>query len=210
MKAFLGLLFYIHPKKGQLNQCLINNLIAKLISFFESLLFQQLFSDSDKMWKVNGFLYQLFPCAVPGGQTVWKCITEAQSEMLPGWRQNQPGVWRANSVLTLAHSIKATISEPFDICHGHTFQGRIWPSARMWSGNCYTMCKEHSWQKDLFYSFGQLQKRESCCPCVKLGSTMCSSQNFTQIPKQDLPRILDFSFMMRMMQTIWPSVPTNK
>lgn len=93
------------------------------------------------MWKVNGFLYQLFPllkrkacvshlcrpppCTVPGGQTVWKCITEAQSEMLPGWRQNQPGVWRANSVLTLAHSIKATISEPFDICHGHTFQGRI-------------------------------------------------------------------------------------
>lgn len=56
----------------------------------------------------------LFSVLLQGGQAVWKCITEAQSEMLPGQRQNQPGVWRANSVLILAHSIKATISEHFD------------------------------------------------------------------------------------------------
>lgn len=133
------------------------------------------------MWTVTGFLHhyvfswkgkQVFnTCAglhhalLHRGQTVWKYITEAQNEMLPGWRQNKPGVWGANSILTLAHSIKATISERFDICQGHIFQGRIWPSVLMRSGGCYTTCKEHSWQKDLLYSLGKYKRGNPLSLC---------------------------------------------
>lgn len=57
--------FYIHPKKKKntnwTDTCLIHNLIPKSVSFFGFLLFQQLFSAADKMWKVNGFLHHLFP-----------------------------------------------------------------------------------------------------------------------------------------------------
>ena len=128
----------------------------------------------------------------------------------PGWRQNQPGFCRALSTHPCAFS-KTAISEHSDICHGYTFQGQIWPSILMRSGNCSTVCKEHSWQEGSFRSFVQLQKRESCCPCAKLGtSTMPSSQNSTQMPMQGLPCILDFSLMTKMMPTMWPSVPTNK
>lgn len=93
-KAFSGLLFITIKKKSQFSQLLINNLISKLGSFFESLLFQQLFSATDKMWTVTGFLHhyvfswkgkQVFnTCAglhhalLHGGQTVWKYITEAR------------------------------------------------------------------------------------------------------------------------------------
>lgn len=54
--------FYIHPKKkSQLNQHLSNSQPYSQIRFFGFLLFQQLFSTTDKMWKVNGFLHHLSP-----------------------------------------------------------------------------------------------------------------------------------------------------
>lgn len=57
--------FYIHLKKSQLNQHLSNSQpysqLGNPIRFFGFLLFQKLFSATDKMWKVNGFLHHLFP-----------------------------------------------------------------------------------------------------------------------------------------------------
>lgn len=62
MKAFSSLFLFISiQKKSQLNQHLSNSQPYSQIRFFGFLLFQQLFSATDKMWKVNGFLHHLFP-----------------------------------------------------------------------------------------------------------------------------------------------------
>lgn len=52
-----------------------------------------------------------------------------------------------------------------------------------WALAAATRQAGRDWQKGLQSLFGQRQKRESCCPCVKLGrSTTCSWQNLSQMP----------------------------
>lgn len=100
--------FYIHPKKANwTNTCLIHNLIPKLgsldSSFPSNYLVPLIKCGRLMAFCITYFLTwrwkQMFhTCTglqnllLQGGQAVWKCITEAQSKMLPGQRQNQPGV----------------------------------------------------------------------------------------------------------------------
>lgn len=127
-----------------------------------------------------------------GDKAVWKCITEAQCEMLPGRRQNQPGVWRANST----HSCTFNKSNHIRTLWLQILLSAMGTHSRAELDQVYwwdLAISEHSWQKDLHYSFGQLQTRGSCFPCVKLGkTTMWGWQNFTQMPEQDLLCFLDF------------------
>lgn len=152
--------FYIHPKKkkSQPNQHLSNSQPYSQIRFFGSL--DSSFSSNYLVplikcgrlmafcityflsWRRKQMFHTctgLFNVLLQGGQAVWKCITEAQSEMLPGQRHNQPGVWRANSVLILAHSIKATISEHFD----SRFYYLPWAHI---PGQNLTKCTDEIWQ----------------------------------------------------------------
>lgn len=81
----------------------------------------------------------LYNALLQGGQTVWNGITEVQGETLPGQRQNQPGVWRANSILILAHPIKATISEHFNSRFFYLPWAHI-------PGQNLTKCTDEIWQ----------------------------------------------------------------
>lgn len=231
MKALSSLVLFISIQNKPI-ECLFNSQPYSHIRFFLWIPpFQHLCNVTDKMWKVNGFPHHLFPhlkreadvshllgspcCAATRGQGYWKHITQAQCETLPGSGWNQPGVWRANStyfcIFNKGNHI-TTLWFQISLSATGTHSRAEFNQVYWWDLAIAIQCsKSTAGRKAYTIHLGSYWNRESCCPCVKLGrSTMCSWQHFTQMPEQHLPCMSDFSFMMRMMQTLWPSVSTNK